>query len=202
MRHLISISFVASMWAFAASAQSSIDRSFTTTSNNCDDVQWSAEMREKYPDLGSACRSVEERNGKKYVKFEGDVRGTRDRGSAIDIDFRGGGRVQMQPPEGTRIYMDGKQIAVADLKRGDRLTFYVPEDRMTAQFYPDEKLAATEESDAVNVPIAVAQQATPAEEREEMASTLPSTASALPLLGLAGLLMLGLAATLRRLRHR
>lgn len=202
MRHLLSVSVVASLWAFAASAQTSVDRSFTTTSNNCDDVQWSAEMRERYPDLGSACQSVEERDGKKYVKFEGAVRGTREGGSAIDIDFRGGGRVQMQPPEGTRIYMDGKQIPVSDLKRGDRLTFYVPEDRMTAQFYPDEQLAATEESEAVSVPIATAEQATEEEQPEQMAGTLPSTASALPIMGLSGLLMLGIAGAVRRLRRR
>ncbi len=187
----------------AVSAQSSIDRSFTTTSNNCDDVQWSEEMQERYPNIDSACQSVEERNGKKYVRFEGTVRGVRNRGSAVDVDFRGGGRVQMQPPEGTKIYMSGKEVPVADLQRGDRLTFYVPEDRMTAQFYPDEQLASAQDSDAVNVPIAAAQQTTPAqEESEQMAGTLPSTASDMPLLAIFGLGMLGAAGALRLARRR
>lgn len=199
-RHLISFALAASLWTFGASAQSNIDRSFTTTSNNCDDVEWSAEMQERYPDIDAACQSVEERNGKKYVRFEGTVRSAS--ASELDVNFKGGGRVQMDPPEGTKIYMNGKQIPVSDLRRGDRLTFYVPEDRMTAQFYPDEQLANTQESQAVNVPIAAAEQATEDEESNQMAAMLPSTASELPWLGLSSLLMLAIAGTLRRFRRR
>lgn len=201
-RHLAT-AFIAAVCTSAVCAQSSIDRSFTTTSNNCDDVQWSQEVRERYSNIDSACQSVEERNGKKYVKFEGTVRGTRDRGSAIDVDFKGGGRVQMQPPQGTKIYMEGRQIPVAELRRGDRLTFYVPEDRMTAQFYPDEQLAGTQEAQAVNVPLAAAEQATTEREQsEQMAGTLPSTASDIPLLAVLGIGMLGLAGSLRWARRR
>lgn len=198
-RHLISFAFAASLWTFGASAQSNIDRSFTTTSNNCDDVQWSEEMQQRYPDIDSACQSVEERNGKKYVRFEGTVRSAS--ASTLDVNFRGGGRVQMEPPEGTKIYMNGKQVPVSDLRRGDQLTFYVPEDRMSVQFYPDEQLANTQESQAVNVPIAAAQQATPEEDEDRMAM-LPSTAGVLPWLGLASLFLLALAGTLRLLRHQ
>jgi LPXTG-motif cell wall-anchored protein len=108
----------------------------------------------------------------------------------------------MQPPEGTKIYMSGKEVPVADLQRGDRLTFYVPEDRMTAQFYPDEQLASAQDSDAVDVPIAAAQQTAPAEESERMAGTLPSTASEMPLLVIFGLGMLGAAGALRLARRR
>ena len=199
--HLISFPFMACLWVLTASAQSTIDRSFTTTSNDCDDVQWSEEMQERYPGIGSACRSVEERNGKKYVKFEGTVRSAR--ASVLDVDFAGGGRVQMEPPEGTTVYMDGEPIPVSDLRRGDRLTFYVPEDRMTAQFYPDEQLANTQESQAVNVPIAAAAQATEQEEEpDRMAGVLPSTASGLPWVAVSGLLMLGIAGGLRAWRRR
>jgi hypothetical protein len=198
-RHIVSIALTASLWTLGASAQSAIDRSFTTTSNNCDDVQWSEEMRQRYPDIDSACRSVEERNGKKYVRFEGTVRSAS--ASKLDVDFRGGGRVQMEPPEGTQIYMNGKQIPVSDLRRGDQLTFYVPEDRMSVQFYPDEQLANTQESQAVNVPIAAAQQTTPRDDEDRMAM-LPSTASPLPWLGLASLFMLALGGTLRLFRRQ
>lgn len=199
-RYPVSVAIAASLWTIAASAQSNIDRSFTTTSNNCDDVQWSQEMQERYPNIGSACQSVEERNGKKYVKFEGTVRSARE--SELDIDFKGGGRVQMQPPEGTKVYMNGKPISVAELERGDRLTFYVPEDRMTAQFYPDEQLADTQESEAVSVPIAASEQATKEEEPDRMAGVLPSTASSLPWVGFSGLLMLAVASAVRLLRRR
>lgn len=197
----VATGFAMSCAAACAFAQSSVDRSFTTTSNDCDAVQWSDEMKKRYPDIGSACQSVEERDGKKYVKFQGTVRSTRNRGSALEIDFQGGGRVQMQPPENTQIFMDGKEVPVSDLERGDRLTFYVPEDRMTAHFYPEERLAATQESDAVSVPLAATEQATATEEPEQMAGTLPSTASGLPWIAVSGLLMWVLAGVLRLLRR-
>ena len=64
----------------AAIAQTDVDRSFTVTAKNCKGVQWSAEALEAYPNIASACRAVEERNGKTYVNFEGTVTRTANTG--------------------------------------------------------------------------------------------------------------------------
>jgi hypothetical protein len=53
--------------AASVQAQSRVDRSFTATSNDCSSVQWSQEALRKYPSIASACQSVQERNGMRFV---------------------------------------------------------------------------------------------------------------------------------------
>jgi hypothetical protein len=194
-----SFAFALLFAAMSATAQTSIDRTFTTTSNDCDDVEWSEEMLSTYPDIGEACQSVEERDGKKFVKFEGIVRQNRDRGTSVDVDFKDGSRVNLTPPEGTQIYMNGRSTSVASLRRGDQLTFYVPEDRVIAHFFAEEPTSARP-AQVVTVPMAPAQVG---EERERMAASLPSTASGMPLIALFGMLTLavGVGLTVVRLRQ-
>jgi hypothetical protein len=81
---------------------------------------------------------------------------------------------------------------VKSLRPGDTLTFYIPEDRFTAQVM-ETPTSPVEE-------IAVAE---PTVESVAMTSTdysMPKTASNWPLLALFGSLALGLAATLRTRR--
>lgn len=59
--------------AGTALAQTSIDRSFTTVTKDCDGVRWSDTALQAYPNIASACQGVEERNGRTYVKFSGTV---------------------------------------------------------------------------------------------------------------------------------
>ncbi|HEX6261098.1 MAG TPA: hypothetical protein VFZ51_10625, partial [Woeseiaceae bacterium] len=83
----------------AVSAQASIDRPFTATGGSCDQVTWSEEALEMYPQIASACQEVMERDGKYFVRFEGEVERVRDRGRKITVDFRQGDRLTLSPPE-------------------------------------------------------------------------------------------------------
>src|SRR5690606_32479604 len=62
--------------SFAASAfaQRDVDAAFTATGESCDEVTWSEEALEQYPNIASACREVMERDGEYFVRFEGEVR--------------------------------------------------------------------------------------------------------------------------------
>ena len=159
--------------AAAALAQSSVDRSFTTVSKNCSDVKWSDAALKTYPDIGTACQSVEERDGKMFVKFQGNVARNIDRGKQLAIDFKGGSTLTLSPPENTQLYVNGRKTPVSSLQRGDELTFYVPEDRLAAQFAEDD----TPQTRFVIVPIVyrevVAMEEEPAPERQ--AAALPAT---------------------------
>lgn len=183
---------VISCMAAAALAQTSIDRSFNTTSKDCSAVQWTDAALMAYPSIASACQSVEERDGKTYVKFEGKVARNINRGEQLAVNFKDATEMTLRPPANTVLYVDGRKTPVRDLQRGDELTFYVPEDRLAAQFPEDD----TPRTQYVLVPIV-------REEAEQVAS-LPSTASELPLVALSGVLLLGLGAglTVFRLRRR
>jgi hypothetical protein len=178
--------------ASVASAQTEVDRSFTTVSKTCDGIRWSDRAIQTYPTIASACRAVEERDGKTFVKFEGTVRRNLNRGRELIVNFRDGGDVTLTPPPDTRLYIDGRPTPVDQVRTGDRLTFYVAEDRLAAQF-PETEAVTTRYT---IVPIARAEQEVAEEEEAERTASLPATAGWLPLLGFAAWITLGLAAFL------
>lgn len=177
--------------ASTAGAQSKVDRSFTAVADDCNSVQWSEQALASYPKIASACQGVEERNGKRYVKFEGKLKKNLNRGQQLVLDFKDAGEMTLTPPEDLSLYVNGKKTPVSQLERGSDLKFYVAEDRLAAQFPETEVHTAR----FIIVPIVVRDQA------ERMAS-LPSTASPLPLVALGGLLSLGLGGLLRLYRRR
>lgn len=176
----------------AVSAQASIDRPFTATGGSCDQVTWSEEALEMYPQIASACQEVMERDGKYFVRFEGEVERVRDRGRKITVDFRQGDRLTLSPPENLSLYMDGRRTSVASLRPGDQLTFYIPQDQLVATFFEGEP----ETSTAQEAPITAEPEETFAAAAPESQSRLPGTASALPMLGVAGLTLIAFGAVL------
>lgn len=179
--------------ATLANAQTSVDRSFTSSTNDCSGVQWSEKALEMYPTIGSACQSVEERNGKKYVKFQGTLK-RNEGGERIVVDFKDGGQITLTPPPETSVYIDGRRTPVARLQRGDELNFYIAEDRLAAQFPETETQTA-------RYYVAPIVQTAAVEPQEQMAASLPSTASWLPMLAIGGVFALMLASLLSLFRH-
>lgn len=195
---------IGGMFALAASgalyAQNNPDAAFTATGASCSEVTWSEEALENYPRIASACQEVMEREGKYYVRFEGEVRNVANRGREVTIDFEEGDRLTLAPPENMSLTINGRSRSVADLRPGDNLTFYVPEDQLAASFFEGEP----ETSIAQEVPISppaddtLLAQADDAEEPR----VLPRTASILPTVSAGGLILLSLGAILTLLRLR
>jgi LPXTG-motif cell wall-anchored protein len=183
--------------ASAAGAQTSVDRSFTAVANDCNSIQWSEQALATYPTIAQACQGVEERNGKKYVRFEGTLQKNVNRGEQLVVHFKDGGEVTLRPPPETNLYINGKKTPVSELERGSDLKFYISEDRLAAQFPETE----TQTARLVVVPIVVREHANEPSRSEQLAS-LPSTASPLPLLALTGMLSLGLGGLLSVYRRR
>jgi len=183
-----------------ASAQNRIERAFTATGTSCDQVTWSEEALAAYPNIESACKEVVQRDGRYYVRFEGTVQRTANRGREVTVDFEGGDAMTLTPPENLALYMDGRRSSVATLRRGDQLKFFVPENQLAAHFYESEAPTAQ----AQIVPIRVTKMRLAAAEPAPEEDALPSTASVLPMFGIAGLvlLLMGAGLTARRNRSR
>jgi hypothetical protein len=178
--------------ASAATAQTSTDKSFTAVSNSCDSVTWSEKSLATFPTIAAACQGVEERNGKRYVKFSAKVERVVNRGQQLVLNFKDGGKVTLTPPPETKLSINGKKSSVADLERGSQLNFYIAEDRLAAQFPETPEIETTR---MVIVPILI-------HDDSERLASLPSTAGPLPLLALGGFLSLGLGGLLRLYRRR
>ena len=95
--------------ASAATAQTSVDKSFTAVSKDCSGIQWSHRALTMYPTIASACQGVEERNGKTFVKFQGTLKKNVNRGEQLVVNFKDGGDVTLTPPPETSFYVNGKK---------------------------------------------------------------------------------------------
>lgn len=186
---LFAIGAVSLGFSAVTGAQSSVDRSFTAAGRECSSVHWSTTALRKYPQIAAACQDVLERDGISYVKFEGKL-SRNDAGHEIKVRFKNAGEMTLTPPPELRVYVDGRRVAVEDLKPGDELTFYIAENRLAAQFYAEEQSPTTTQEYVV-VPIVYT---------EELATTLPETGSKLPWIGALGMLLVSIAALLNMRR--
>lgn len=188
------IALTASATAFA---QGRRDAAFTATGTMCSDVTWSEQTLAQYPRIASACRDVLQRDGKYYVRFEGEVVSVADRGQQLTIDFRDGDRLTLTPPENLSLTINNRPTLVRDLRPGDALRFYVPQDQLAATFFAGQP----ETSPVQTVPIApAAREPLVAQNQPTPARALPRTAGWLPMTGAAGLILalFGAVLTLRR----
>jgi hypothetical protein len=128
---------IAAAFALAAAAgvnaqSSSVDKAFTANGQNCLEIAWTQETLAKYPKIASACQEVMQKDGKTYVRFDGEVKKVSKGGTEVVLDVKGGNTVTLNPQEGRTVYIGGKKVPVKSLRPGDTLTFYIPEDRFTA----------------------------------------------------------------------
>ncbi len=120
--------------------------SFTATGKTCSTVTWSQDALQKYPTIGAACQDVLQRDGKSYVKFTGEVVGVADGGRKLTIDFKGGGVFTVGAPENMNVSINKQRTRARDLKRGDQLSFYIPQDRLAVDVFDgDPATAAVQE---------------------------------------------------------
>ena len=188
---------IAAVLALAAAAgvnaQSSVDKAFTAAGTDCLSVNWSPETLAKYPNIASACQEVMQKDGKAYIRLDGEVKKVSKGASEVVMKMKGGKQdLVLNPPEGRTVYIGGKKVPVKSLRPGDTLTFYVPEDRFIAA------VMETPSAPVEEIPLAP-----PVVEQVAMTTTdysMPTTASNWPLIALFGALAIGLAAAMRTRR--
>lgn len=118
----------------------------------CSEVKYSAEFLAKYPDAPAACVEAVEKGGKRYAKFKARVYlNSKDRTTVELLNVRGDrlSTFSIKPSADAAVDMDGKMVKFSDLKVGEKISFWVSADRLTASEQP----GSTEESWAVLPPL-------------------------------------------------
>jgi hypothetical protein len=137
---------IALAFCLPAFGQGGADRPFTATGKTCSTLTWSQDALQKYPTIATACQDVMQREGKSYVKFTGEVVNVADGGRKLTIDFKGGGVFTVSAPENMNVSINNQRTRVRDLRRGDQLTFYIPQDRLVVDVFDgDAATAAVQE---------------------------------------------------------
>ena len=117
----------------------------------CSEVKYSSEFLKKYPDAPAACIEAVEKEGKRYAKFQARVYlNSADRTTVELLNTRGDrlSTFSFKPGPDAAVDIEGKKTKFTDLKKGEKISFYVSEDRLAASELP----GSTEESWAVLPP--------------------------------------------------
>jgi hypothetical protein len=97
------------------------------------DVTYSQEFLTRYPKAGAACREVVVKDGKKWVRFDADV--VKVNKSQVTANFMDNYRqsiatLTFKASPQAQVVVDGKESKFSSLRKGDTLSFWVPESRM------------------------------------------------------------------------
>mgnify|MGYP001823334087 CR=1 FL=1 len=153
----------------------------------CADLNWSAEVLAANPDIAAMCQTVYEKDGQLFAKTSIEV--VRVRGNTMTfrpkhIDGTLGDSRSVTLDSSWRANIGGRQYRASDLMRGQSLNVYLPEDRFALALETDDGM------DDANMMVI------------EDATEMPTTASPLFLVGLAGGAFLALGGLLSGIRRR
>jgi hypothetical protein len=156
----------------------------------CADLNWSAEVLASNPDIGAMCQTVYEKDGELFAKVSIVV--TRIRGNKltfrpIHVDGTRGDTRSVTLASDWRAKIGGREYRLMDMVAGQELNVYLPEDRFALSIGDDDAYI----SELVVI-----------EDVEEETIIMPTTASPLFLVGLAGGAFLALGGVLSGLRRR
>ena len=120
------------------------------TSRSCiSNITFSQEFLARYPQAGGACREVKVENGEKWARFDADVvrvRSNRVTANFVDRYGKALGSITFDAARDARVMVNGRRVRFSTLKRGDKLSFWMPESRVG--FYAE---PGTQESDKLAV---------------------------------------------------
>ena len=126
LQSLLACAIAVPVIAFAAEAPLTVD----TPSNSCASIQWNAAFLKEMPKAAAACREVTVKDGVKFAKFNGKVSKVGNNFVQVEVSDVADtpiSTIAFQTGVGGRITLDDKIIKVADLRLGDKLTFWVHE---------------------------------------------------------------------------
>lgn len=97
------------------------------------DFVYSQEFLQRYPNAGAACREVVMKGGEKWARFDANVLGVK--GEEVTATFTSShdlplATVTFVATPDARVNMNGRDIKFTELKKGDNLSFWMPEKRV------------------------------------------------------------------------
>ena len=172
-------------WAGGALAQQTMNPSAApkpaVNAESCAQMNWNPDLLAQYPWITDACQEVIVVDGKQYARFEGHVvRHFRDGSFKTQFVDRTGkhntdwGYMDLKPAPEQHAYIAGEQTHFKELPKNQVLNFYVPANVLGVAQQPGGTVAQIVEEP----------------QEQQVASTLPQTASSLPAIALGGLISL------------
>jgi len=108
----------------------------------CDEVNWGEEVVKAFPNASKGCHSVMMKNDQPYAKYVAEVQSVNSKSKEVtlhllDTKDKAISNIVIAPKEGAHVKIDGRDTQVSKLKKGDRVSFYIPHDRWGLYADPD-----------------------------------------------------------------
>jgi hypothetical protein len=106
---------------------------------SCSSFTFSLDFLNKYPKAPAACQEGRVYKGKKYAKFNGKVSDTETDSLTVQLLNVSGdvlSTLTFKPSAKAKVMVNGKAETYSDLRVGDTLTFWVPENRFSIYSAP------------------------------------------------------------------
>src|SRR5262245_25240373 len=161
----------------------------TPTTMSCSDFKPTPEAAARFADLKGGCEAIVDINGRTFAKVSAVVRRANSRGVTLNIP-QTNNTFTVTPGPDQRVQIGNQKVRPRDLQRGQEIRIYIPTDTFAQ---PNVTEVAMVETPADVVPEAIE---TVTAEPE---AALPTTASNLPTIALAGVALLLLGGVFRRL---
>lgn len=122
---------LASVLAIAAASGTAMAQ--RATGQGCLDMQWHPDLLRALPRIAVACQEVAVKDGRKFARFRGRV--TENGTDRVTVEFMNVAGTPGRPvtllhdPKAT-VQVNGKDVPYKSLRRGDEMTFWVPESRI------------------------------------------------------------------------
>jgi hypothetical protein len=105
----------------------------------CSEFKFSEAFLQKYPKAPAACIEGREFKGERYAKFNAKVFLNGPDRTTVTLVNASGEDVttfSFKPKPGSAVMVNGQKIKFTDLKKGEEISFWVPEKRMEAEAVP------------------------------------------------------------------
>ncbi|HEU4618943.1 MAG TPA: hypothetical protein VFV10_12955 [Gammaproteobacteria bacterium] len=175
----------------------------------CDNITFSKEISDRFPNARDACVDIVERDGRPYAHFQARIENVR--GGRVEAQFRApdgtySDTIAFNPPADARVRIQGRSYRYSELSQGQELDVYLPPDRWAVAVPEDPSGDFATARKVDTVPLAEPTQAADAAPPSERlaAASLPETAGRLPLIAVSswvfiglGVLLIGIASRIR-----
>lgn len=157
----------------------------------CNDVQFSQRVLDKFPRVREACLDVITRDGQPYAVFKADLVKTSSDGVKVKIKLPDGTHSEtrfIKTSPDLRVLAEGEKVRIQDLAVGQELTTYIKVSEPMIALAPE-----TESEPVAFSPLE------PMDTRMAAADTaaeMPETASSMPAIGASGLALMALGSFL------
>jgi hypothetical protein len=94
----------------------------------CDNVSIGADVMAKFPNVRSTCQEVKEKDGGIYIRFVGEVVSASNDKATVHVKDRSGkdvSELDLGWAAGQKIKVGGQEMNFSDLRKGDKLDFWV-----------------------------------------------------------------------------